>query len=189
MDQEEEIKQLVLDAFQDEALYDAYVKVAEEKVFKKGELLIEQGRVCRFCYFIIKGAVRSYYAKDDKEITTSFCFEEDPVFSLESVTRQTPCPESFEALEDTVIEAVSFNDLLVLRQQFPAIERLWLLGVEAYAIWLEERLHSLQFNTAKERYQSLLQKYPYMIQRVQLRYIASYLGITLETLSRIRAQL
>jgi CRP-like cAMP-binding protein len=189
MDQEEDIKQLIITAFQEEALYNAYSKMAQEKMFKKGAHLIQKGQVCRYCYFLVKGVVRSYYVKDDKEVTTSFCFDDDPVFSLASVTRQIPCPESFEVLEDSLIEIVSFNDLLTLRKQFPAVEKIWSLGLEAYAIWLEERLHSLQFNTAKERYLLLLQRYPHIVQRLQLRYIASYLGITLETLSRIRGQL
>jgi len=187
--QEAQIVSLLTTAFQDETLKEAYYKVAQEQPFKKGTLLIEQGQVCRYCYNIITGAVRGFYIKDGREVTTSFCFDNDTVLSLDSATRKTPCLETFEVLEDAVIEVVSMEDLQLLRQQFPVIEQVWTLSMEAYAIWLEERLHSLQFRTAKERYQQLIMHYPQIVQKAQLTHIASYLGITLETLSRIRAQL
>lgn len=187
MDQEEQIRHLITEAFKDETLRSAYFKVASEKTFKKGERLIEQGQICRYSYNIVKGAVRGYYLKDGREVTTSFCFEGDPVFSLESATRKVPCKETFETLEDSVIEVLSFKDLFELREQFPAIEKIWTLSLEAYAIWLEERLHHLQFNSARERYELLLKKHPYIVRRIQLNYIASFLGISQETMSRIRS--
>ncbi|NSL85749.1 Crp/Fnr family transcriptional regulator [Chitinophaga solisilvae] len=186
--QEGEIARLLAAAFQDEALYNAYYQVAEERVFRRGEVLLEQGKVCRHCYNIISGLVRVFYLKDGKDITTAFCFADDTVFSIESATRQTPCPETYEVLEDSVIEVIAFEDLNRLRQEFPVLEKVWTLSMEAYAIWLEERVYSMQFCSARERYQQLLQKYPEIILQARLTHIASYLGITLETLSRIRAQ-
>lgn len=186
--QETRIIQLLTAAFADETLRNAYYAVAQEKKFKKGTLLLEQGKVCRYCYNIVSGLVRGFYLKDGRDITTAFCFADDTVFSVESATLQTPCPESFEVLEESVIEVISFPDLLDLRERFPVIEKVWTLSMEAYAIWLEERLYSLQFSSAKERYGQLLEKYPHIIRNAPLMHIASYLGITLETLSRIRAQ-
>lgn len=186
--QEAIIEELLTVAFQDETLRNAYYEVAQEKMFKKGDLLLEQGKICRYCYTLLSGAVRGFYLKDGREITTSFCFTSDVVLSLESATRLTPSPESFEVLEDSLVEVVSVEKLGELRQQFPVLEKVWTLSMEAYAIWLEERLASLQFATAKERYDQLLERYPQIVRNVQLSHIASYLGITLETLSRIRSK-
>ncbi|WP_212005694.1 Crp/Fnr family transcriptional regulator [Chitinophaga sp. HK235] len=186
--QEAEIVQLLTTAFQDETVHNAYYEAAQEKAFKKGDLLLEQGQICRYSYEILSGSVRGYYLKDGREVTTAFCFAGDPVLSLESATRQTPSPETFEVLEDAVIEVVSIEKLLQLRRRFPVFEKVWTLSMEAYAIWLEERLASLQFATAKERYDQLVDRYPEIVRKAQLKHIASYLGITLETLSRIRAR-
>lgn len=186
--QEAVIEELLTTAFQDEALRNAYYEAAQEKMFRKGDLLLEQGQICRYCYTLLSGAVRGFYLKDGREVTTSFCFANDVVMSLESATRLTPSPESFEVLEDSLVEVVSVEKLTLLRTQFPVLEKVWTLSMEAYAIWLEERLASLQFATAKERYGQLLERYPEIVRKVQLSHIASYLGITLETLSRIRAK-
>lgn len=186
--QEALIAELLTVAFREEEIRNAYYEVATEKIFRKGELLLEQGKICRYSYNIISGLVRGYYLKDGREVTTAFCFADDTVLSLESATRQTPSPETFEVLEDSVIEVISIEGLQQLRERFPVIEKVWTLSMEAYAIWLEERIYSLQFSTAKERYHRLLERYPEIVQQARLTHIASYLGITLETLSRIRAQ-
>ncbi|MEC5146123.1 Crp/Fnr family transcriptional regulator [Chitinophaga sp. 212800010-3] len=186
--QEALIAKLLTVAFREEEIRNAYYEVATEKIFRKGELLLEQGKICRYSYNIISGLVRGYYLKNGREVTTAFCFADDTVLSLESATRQTPSPETFEVLEDSVIEVISIEGLQQLRERFPVIEKVWTLSMEAYAIWLEERIYSLQFSTAKERYQRLLERYPEIVQQARLTHIASYLGITLETLSRIRAQ-
>ncbi|QJB32654.1 Crp/Fnr family transcriptional regulator [Chitinophaga oryzae] len=186
--QEAIIEEILTAAFQDEALRDAYYEAAQEKKFKKGDLLLEQGQICRYTYILLSGAVRGFYLKDGREVTTSFCFAGDVVLSLESATRLTPSPESFEVLEDSLVEVVSVEKMARLRERFPVFEKVWTLSMEAYAIWLEERLASLQFATAKERYEQLVARYPEIVRQVQLGHIASYLGITLETLSRIRAK-
>lgn len=186
--QEAIIEELLTTAFQDETLCNAYYEAVQQKRFKKGDMLLQQGQVCRYAYTILSGAVRGFYLRDGREITTSFNFTEDVVMSLESATRQTPSPETFEALEDTLVEEIAVEKLVVLRERFPVLEKIWTLSAEAYAVWLEERLASLQFATAKERYDQLLARYPEIIRKAQLSHIASYLGITLETLSRIRAK-
>ncbi|MBC9931793.1 Crp/Fnr family transcriptional regulator [Chitinophaga qingshengii] len=186
--QEAIIAELLTTAFQDETLRNAYYEAVQQKQFKKGDILLQQGQVCRYSYSILSGVVRGYYIKDGRDITTSFNFADDMVMSLESATRQTPSPETFEVLEDTLVEEISVEKLMVLRERFPVLEKIWTLSAESYAIWLEERLASLQFATAKERYEQLLARYPEIVRKVQLSHIASYLGITLETLSRIRAK-
>ena len=93
-----------------------------------------------------------------------------------------------QAIEDCVLTELSFSSLQNLYKTFPETERLGRIITENYYIKLEERILSLQFKTAKERYQKLMQKKPSLIQRVSLGQIASYLGITQETLSRIRAE-
>ena len=91
-------------------------------------------------------------------------------------------------MEDSVLTQVSFSALQQLYIQFPETERLGRIITENYYIKLEERLLSLQFKTAKERYQNFQLSKPSLLQRTSLGQIASYLGITQETLSRIRAE-
>jgi CRP-like cAMP-binding protein len=93
-----------------------------------------------------------------------------------------------QALEETEVIEIPYSVLQHLYKIFPETERLGRIITENYYIKLEERFLSLQFKTAKERYQKLLNSKPSLIQRVSLGQIASYLGITQETLSRIRAE-
>jgi CRP-like cAMP-binding protein len=160
-----------------------------KKQFTKGEYLLRQGEICRNSYWIEKGILRKYYLAGEKEISTELLFENDLAVSMHSYTLQTASNEYIQALEDTVVSSTSYTQFQQLKQQFPELIQLDLLLTEYYALWLEERLFCFHTMDATTRYRLLLQEHPEMIQKVQLTYIASYLGISLETLSRIRAKL
>jgi CRP-like cAMP-binding protein len=160
----------------------------EQVVLSKNEYLATEEKICRHLYFLQHGALRGFYNIDGKEITHWFAFEDDFVTSFHSFITQQPAVENIRLLEGCVLWAISKDNLNRLLNQHREIERLVRIVYERYYIRLEERFVNAQFKTAAERYQSLLVQTPHIIERVPLGYIASYLGISQETLSRIRSR-
>ena len=166
------------------ALQDCFEKI----ILPKNEYLLNEGQVCRHLYFLEKGALRGFYNLDGKEITHWFGFEKDFVTSFHSFITKEPAVENIQLLESCILWAISKETLTRLFNQYHEIERLVRIVNEKYYIRLEERFVNAQFKTAGERYENLLQQTPYILERVPLGYIASYLGISQETLSRIRSK-
>ena len=161
----------------------------EQQVFSKNDYLLTWGKICRHLYFLEKGALRGYYDLDKKEITHWFAFENDFVTSFHSFITQQPSVENIQFLEGSIVWCISKEKLTALFNEYHEIERLVRIAYEKYYIRLEERFVGSQFKTAAERYENLLHQSPHMLERVPLGYIASYLGISQETLSRIRGRL
>jgi CRP-like cAMP-binding protein len=166
------------------ALQDCFTQIS----FNKSEMLLTQGNVCRHLYFLEKGALRGFYNLDGKEITHWFGFEKDFVTSFHSFITGAPAVENIQLLEGCTLWAIAKETLTDLFNQHHDIERLMRIAYEKYYIRLEERFVNAQFKTATERYEELIQQSPHIIERVPLGYIASYLGISQETLSRIRSK-
>jgi len=145
--------------------------------------------VCRHLYFLQQGCLRGFYNLEGKEITHWFGFENDFVTSFHSFTTQQPAIENIQLMEGAVLWAISKDTLTRLLNEYRDIERLVRIAYEKYYIRLEERFVNAQFRTATERYEALLLRAPHIVERVSLGYIASYLGISQETLSRIRSRL
>lgn len=145
------------------------------------------GHTCKTIYFITKGAGRIYYFKDGIDITESFAFENNIIARLESLFTGKPSRKAIQILEDAEIIAINANALFKLYDQFPEVERLFRKIFEVSYVETVNRIESIQFHTAEERYLTLLEQAPNIIKRVPLKYIASYLGITQQSLSRIRA--
>jgi CRP-like cAMP-binding protein len=158
----------------------------EQVVLSKGANLLTEGKVCRNLYFVESGALRGYYTLDGKEITHWFGFETDFVTSLHSFITAAPAIENIQLLEGSILWSISKESLMALLNRYHELERLVRIVYEKYYIQLEERLVNAQFKTAAERYESLLRQSPHIIERVSLGHIASYLGISQETLSRVR---
>jgi CRP-like cAMP-binding protein len=133
--------------------------------------------------------LRGYYNLDGKAITHWFAFENDFVTSFHSFITKEPAVENIQLLEGSILWVLSKDNLDRLLLQYPEIEKLLRTAYEKYYIRLEERFVNAHFKTATERYEQLLQQTPHIIERVPLGYIASYLGISQETLSRIRNRL
>ena len=161
----------------------------EQVVFSKGDYLLTEGKKCRHLYFLQQGALRGFYNLDGKEITHWFAFEEDFVTSFHSFITQEPAVENLQLLEGSILWAITKENLMRLLNEYHEIERLVRIAYEKYYIRLEERFVNAQFKSATERYKSLLLHTPHIVERVPLGHIASYLGISQETLSRIRSQL
>jgi CRP-like cAMP-binding protein len=169
-------------------LEQAIKKASKNVKLTKGENILEKGARCSHLYFTESGLLRGYYFDESKEITHWFAREGEFATGFYSFISKEPSFEYIQALEDCLLTQITYPDLQKLYATFPETERLGRIITENYYLKLEERLLSLQFKTAKERYNSLLERNPKLLQRVALGQIASYLGITQETLSRIRAE-
>ena len=167
---------------------DALYGCLEEVVFAKNEYLVREGKTCRYLYFLQQGALRGFYNLEGKEITHWFAFEEDFVTSFHSFITQKPAVENIQLLEGSVLYCISKESINTLMAGHHEIERLVRIAYEKYYIRLEERFVNAHFKTATERYQDLLLQTPHILERIPLGYIASYLGISQETLSRVRSR-
>lgn len=153
---------------------------------KKGSFYLKEGQTTSGLFVIEKGSARIFYTKNHKEINTLFALEGEVVASSRTLFFGLPAKENIQFLEDSVIYSISRTDLFDLCRLYPDINTIERLATEAYSLSLEERIFSLQTLSATERYEELLQDRTEILQRVSLGHIASYLGVTLETLSRIR---
>lgn len=154
--------------------------------FPKRHLLVKEGEFARAAFFIEKGMTRSFWSVDGEEITTSFQWEGGIVFSMDELYYGKESEEYVETLEDVTVYRISIADLLELFSTNIEMAN-WgrLIHQNEY-----RRLHKSHKERltlpAKERYEAFVQQFPEVCKRVQLGYIASYLGITLPTLSRLR---
>ncbi len=156
---------------------------------KRKKDLMRYGEVCKHIDFIVKGCLRSYYA-DEKGIEHIYQIRMDNswISDLESFYTQEPSRYYIEALEDTQLLRITRGNLEKLYEEVPGMERYFrILFQKAYVNSLK-RLSSTMWEPAADRYKNLLKRHPDMFQRVPMVYIASYLGITPESLSRIRKQ-
>lgn len=167
---------------------DALMSSLKKVEVSKNDFLISEGKVCRNLFFLEQGAVRGFYNIDGKEVTHWFGFENDFVTSFHSFITEESSVEYVQAIEDVTLWYISKKDLTDLFDQYPEIERLVRMAYEKYYIRLEERYVNAQFKTAKQRYDGLIETSPNILQRASLGYIASFLGISQETLSRIRGK-
>jgi CRP-like cAMP-binding protein len=163
--------------------------ISSEKKYKKGDLLLRQNEICGKSYLIISGIARKYYLNDGKEITTELYFQNDLAVSFDSYTLQQPSREFIEALTDMTVSITHYQAFQEAKTKYPKLLSLDLMFVEYYGMWVENRLFQFHTLNATERYLEILNKSPHIIQTIPLTVIASYLGISLETLSRIRAKI
>ena len=160
-----------------------------EVSYPKGHILLRADKIETDIYFIKKGIVRAYAQTPDNEITFWFGQEGDTVISMKSYVENQKGYEDVELLDNCDLYQLKIYDLQQLFGHDIHLANWGRKFAEQELVKTEERLISRQFRTASQRYNELLQKNPALIQRVQLGYIASYLGITQVSLSRIRAEL
>ena len=154
----------------------------------KGSTVIESGTSPNKIYFLESGLARMYRSQYDREITQGFFLENNFVFSLATILYGQPSPYTVNLLEDGVIRSIEYPDLESYLEQYSAAEKLMRFFLISALKTKDERINSLQFTSAQERYDYMLKHYPGLILRAPLGYIASYLGITQQTLSVIRAR-
>ncbi len=144
-------------------------------------------RVCTTSCFILQGMLRVYYLKDGREVSEYFCAEGEWTNSPRSFTQQQLDIYYIDAIEDTKVCCIQVQDLVYLFNNFPEMERYARLSMGTLLGHLLERVTSQRFTTAHEKYAHFCQAYHNIHHRIPLGMVASYLGITQETLSRIRA--
>jgi CRP-like cAMP-binding protein len=157
--------------------------------YPKNYSLMKPGKPCKYLWFMINGAVRYFYTNDQgKEMNTWFSLDTQIITDTTSFVNQTPAQESIQLLEDSEMYAIEYTAIQALLQKHHSFALWYIKLVELhYVSQIEDRLADLQFLDAKQRYQKLLSLYPDITNRISLGNIASYLNITQETLSRIRA--
>ena len=159
------------------------------KQFKKGQLLLLEGRIARECYFNIKGCVRSYQILNGEERTTQFFVEGDPIASLLSYLNKTPANHYFECIEDSTLAVLSFDNEQMLYKQHPKFEALCRNSIEQEFGKQQEILQNYLTKNPEERYLMLQETRPELLQRVPQYHLATFLGVQPESLSRIRKRI
>lgn len=167
----------------------ALLAKARTVAFQKGAILMRANRLETVFYFIGRGLVRAYADSANGEVTFWFGMEGSPVLSMKNYILGERSYETMEVLEESVLYAFDHADLSDLYQTDVHLAN-WGRKLMEYELYkTEERLIAMQFKTAQERYTDLLTQQPELLRRVQLGYIASYLGMSQVSLSRIRADM
>jgi len=155
--------------------------------YKKGDQIVTEGQQRHKLFFLIKGSLKAYYIHNDKKITDWFAFENQFITSSSSYLSDEPSLHFIETIEDCVVLETEKSSVELLCKKHHDFEHLFRVVLSKVIVQFRYRIASIQFKTVKQRYESLIEQYPQIELTVPLGDIASYLGITQETLSRIRA--
>ena len=154
--------------------------------FAKGERILNEGDTFEHIYWIVKGLARQYYFKNDKELTEYMATENTIMMSIESLFKEKPSMQIIQALEPTIIYALPKKELEAVAMRSVNIQILYRKILEESLIISQQHADMLRFESAQDRYQKLVKNSPQLVLRAPLVYIASYLQMTPETLSRVR---
>lgn len=152
----------------------------------RGEMLLKAGTVCEYCYFVKKGVLRGFMMDERRDITTWITAENELVTSISGLDQDIPAIENIEAIEDCELLALKNTDLQNLYRQLPEFNITGRKLLQQYYRDAEGRAFIVRLTSAEHKYNYFLEKYNHLCNRIQLKYIASFLGITVETLSRVR---
>jgi len=164
-------------------------KVFKRETFPKGHKLLGTHNYSRKVFFVEEGLMRLFYLKGGKDITHLFWAENSFTMPIESIFYQEASPYGLELLEESTICYASYDDVETYVEQSSELEKFIRLLLIEVLKRFSDRLNSLQFQSAKEKYQSMIDQYPDILLRAPLGHVASYLGITQQTLSVIRSQM
>ncbi|MEI6328882.1 MAG: Crp/Fnr family transcriptional regulator [Pseudanabaena sp. ELA645] len=162
-------------------------KMFEFQDLPRDTILLKVGEVCNHTHFIVEGAARSSYKKDNKEFVTWLGFEGEFVHSAQSFLLREPSLESIVLISDCKLLSLGYSNLELLYEKDPIWNKVGRLLYELHYITLQARLNSHLSMSAAERYDQIYLRHPDILDRVKLVHLASYLGMTPETLSRLRA--
>lgn len=157
------------------------------KDFEKGEILLAEGQVSHNIMIVGKGMIRQFYYKNGKDVTEHFSYEGCIAMCIESLLKQEPTRLLVEALEDGTVYLLNYNKLSTLAETSWEVNMFYRKILEYSLINSQIKADSWRFETARERYNHLMQTLPEVIKRAPLSHIASYLLMTPETLSRVRS--
>jgi CRP/FNR family transcriptional regulator, anaerobic regulatory protein len=163
-----------------------FISKLQPKQFKKRELILQEGQVCGHVYFINSGCLRYFYNVDGQENTAQFFFENAWYTDFDSFLTGRPSKLNIQALEKTEVLMLSSKNIHELYDEIPKFERLGRKMAENAFLGVRSRNEMLENFTAEERYLNLIKERPKVMERVPQHFIASYIGIKPESLSRIR---
>ncbi len=172
----------------DKASADGLCLGLKAKTYKKGEYILREGEVCKYLYFLSKGLAKISFEKGDKEFIMRF-FSGNVLFSVfESFITQAPSPYRIVALEETTVMLISHRRMEELCKKHHDVETLFRKVLSIVAIRMTKRISEMLEENATERYTQFVKEHHSILQRISLGDLASYLGITQQSLSRIRAK-
>lgn len=161
---------------------------AEKKIYKKNDVIFTEGKIANEIYFVEKGCVRLFYNAEGNDKTAFFYTEGQFICAGESYTYNIPASENYQVIENTEILVFSKKKIEALLRQAPKLEIIGRIAIENELITCQKVIASFVTKSAEERYKDLLNTQTYLFQRVPQQYIASFLGVSPETLSRIKAR-
>lgn len=165
----------------------ALSKIIKVYSVKKNELIVKEGQVCRHLVYVCSGLLRQFYYKNGREVTEHFTCEDQIAYCIQSVFRNEPTNLLMEVVEDGELCMIPYKQLLELAALYKGIAK-WLLSFfENNLILHQKKADSWRFETAQERYERFLRDFPTVANRAPVNDVASYLLMTPESLSRIRA--
>jgi CRP-like cAMP-binding protein len=154
--------------------------------YGKNEMILREGETCTNIYWVVKGLVRQFYFKNGKEVTEYMATESSIVMCIESLFLEQPTHLQIKAIEPSVLIALPKADLEAVAMKSVNIQILYRKILEESLILSQIHADMLRFESAQDRYQKLIKRQPQLVLRAPLVYIASYLQMTPETLSRVR---
>ncbi|HEY0656222.1 MAG TPA: Crp/Fnr family transcriptional regulator [Chryseosolibacter sp.] len=159
-------------------------------LFLKKQFALQHGDVCEYFNFVVRGCLRLYKVGEDGVVhILQFATENHWIFDVASFHKKTKSKFDVDALEDTVVLRISYDDLIDLYIKAPKFDRIFRVLLENHFMQQQDRIGQLFSSTAEERYQSFLETYPHLQNRLSQVQIAAYLGVTPEFLSRIRSRM
>lgn len=159
-------------------------------LFLKKQFALQHGDVCQYFDFVVRGCLRLYKVDNDGSYhILQFATDNSWISDLASFHKKTKSRLEIDALEDTVVLRISYDDLIDLYSRAPKFDRIFRVLLENHFMQQQDRIAQLFSSTAEERYQSFLETYPHLQNRISQVQIASYLGVTPEFLSRIRGRM
>ncbi|HVI49085.1 MAG TPA: Crp/Fnr family transcriptional regulator [Chitinophaga sp.] len=157
--------------------------------YPKNHTLVRGGEYSDKLFFVIKGAMRAYFLQNDKDVTDWFALENSFIAAVVSFLGNVASPHYLETIEPSQVLYVHRGDLEILCGRYHELERLYRLHIADTLLKLQQNIIAQRFKTAQERYADLMILQPDLVNRVPLKHIATYLGISQESLSRIRARI
>jgi len=166
-----------------------FSEVIQCRKFHKGDIILSDGEVCTCLAYIEKGLIRQHYVKHDKDMTEHISCEGGVVFCINSYFHGIPTNLVIEALEPTIIWEMPRDSMETLAETNADLAYLYRRFLENSLMLSQVKADLLRFESAKDRYTKLMHLFPEIIRRAPLTYVASYLQMSLETLSRVRSSI
>ena len=161
-------------------------QLLSRRSIRKGEYLLRAGQPNNHVAFVNQGCFRSYSIVRDQEITNFFIFEGEYAADYDNFLLRKPAAENLQALEDAEVILLHYDDMQTLYEKIPAWQKFGRLMAEYLFIHISQRARDLQYHSPEDLYLRMIKNSPHVLERVPQQYIASYLGIQPESLSRIR---